>query len=398
MIRQSATIATIALVLSLLTHIFGLGLTLRAPTEDPDRRTSADSVELGQAFEDVAEPSPAPATPEPTPAPPVEESPAPEPPITRALVASDNPVNTRTPDLGTATNAQPDAAEPPEPTITDAPEPEALEPPESAARASPEAAVSQPAGSSVASEPAETPAGAPAEPRAVAAIATATIPSIAPVPTPETQQEPTPVPGEVTAALPVAPVSVPSVVAVEPSFDETVAPNLADTPTEPVPETPAAAATDGEPGGSELALRSSVRPKARAPVPEAQSTPEGENGSEPRVVLDSALTLLRREGALSGGSSQNGSRAPGNASVTNYAGRVLVHLNSIPKIKNRARGTAVVSFEINSDGSLAWVTVSRSTGTHEFDSEARAQVRRAAPFPRPPKGANRRITFSYRAD
>ena len=52
-------------------------------------------------------------------------------------------------------------------------------------------------------------------------------------------------------------------------------------------------------------------------------------------------------------------------------------------------------FQIDPDGSLAWVEIVDSSGSLEVERAAREQVRRAAPFPRPPSGTSRKLSFFY---
>jgi TonB family protein len=113
--------------------------------------------------------------------------------------------------------------------------------------------------------------------------------------------------------------------------------------------------------------------------------------------MESPLIAYARDGNLDGWLGHQGSGSSGNSGVTNYAGRVLVHLNNAPRVRAQIRGSARVVLEINPDGTLARVDVIESTGTFELDSAAKAQVRNAAPFPPPPQGATRKLSFVYRS-
>jgi len=55
------------------------------------------------------------------------------------------------------------------------------------------------------------------------------------------------------------------------------------------------------------------------------------------------------------------------------------------KPSTQQRGSATVSFGINARGGLAFVRLARSSGNRQIDRLAVATVRRAAPFPAPPK-------------
>jgi colicin import membrane protein len=67
-----------------------------------------------------------------------------------------------------------------------------------------------------------------------------------------------------------------------------------------------------------------------------------------------------------------------------------------------ARGSAVVSFALDDAGELSDVSLVRSSGEADLDAESLALVARAAPFPKPPLGAQRafaaEITFGLRRD
>jgi len=75
-----------------------------------------------------------------------------------------------------------------------------------------------------------------------------------------------------------------------------------------------------------------------------------------------------------------------------------MHLNRATVVHVSGRGFARVLFQINPDGSLAWVDVIDSSGSDEIDRAAKAQVQNAAPFPRPPNGKSRKLSFAYRSN
>lgn len=84
----------------------------------------------------------------------------------------------------------------------------------------------------------------------------------------------------------------------------------------------------------------------------------------------------------------------GNASVSNYPGKVLAKLRrslrGIPRSAiSRARNDVQVSFVVSASGEVGSVRISRSSGSPELDSAALAVVRRAAPFPPIPPEAGR---------
>ena len=57
----------------------------------------------------------------------------------------------------------------------------------------------------------------------------------------------------------------------------------------------------------------------------------------------------------------------------------------------RVRALAVVDFQITPKGAIARIRIHRSSGNADFDQLALDHVRRAAPFPPPPLGAETRL-------
>ncbi len=365
MIRRSAFVAALAILLSLGIH--ALGLSISAPNLTPrtgeDQRS--DTVELGTTFEDFATAEPEPVEPElaEPPEPPSETPPEPveaEIPTSDALVASAEPQQTPSPDTGASTVLTPQA-----------PVPEAIQSAEQAG-SDPQTLkeVAQPSPVEPVAAP-ELPDGTPNTGRPLIEAAT---PDEASAPAPEQ-----------IAALP-APPTIP----LAPADSEITEPEELDV--EPQSE------------NSDLAVTTSIRPQ---PADRSQPEPQGaEVGSDkfeifrnPQQTIVSPLAQYQQDGTDAFSSrnreARSGGRGPGNSDVTNYAGKVLVHLNRAPIVYVASKGFAQVFFEINPDGSLAWVDVVDSSGSREVDRAAKEQVRTAAPFPPPPNGASRKLSFFY---
>jgi len=414
MIRRSTAIATVAILLSLLVHFAGLSVTARVQPERPANEAKTDVVALGNAFEDVAESlSSEPVAPENTPSPEPQTETVPEPeladtPTSAALVASPNPQSTASPDTGSARVVQPDTTGPSESAEGQVPEPETAAPSGGDEGTSTDVAVTPRV------EPgsvAQTPIGNP-EARAEPVEAVTAEPGLTPpiVPAPQ-QLAALPVP--ITPALPATPALQPSAVPVIPLERETVAPVTPETTVAPTPEQPEIVKAEDNFGGSDLAVSTSPRPRLspRRQSAEAMGLRDGSTDFSELLFpapMESPLTaylrgqtdLIIRQNrtARSGGLGFLDTRNPGNSDVTNYAGQVLIYLNRAPVATISDRGTARVYFEINGDGTLARVTIIDSTGSREIDRAAKAQVRSAAPFPPPPPGASRRLTFVYRSN
>ncbi len=375
MIRGSITVAVLAVILSVLAHLFGLTMTASPRLDRTAANPSPDAIELGNTFEEVADITPDPVEPEAAevPEPPAETAPEPEAaeiPVSEALVASDNPQNVPAPDLGDNEVVQPITSE--------AEAVQAVEPSEGDAEASDDASVT----------PAVEPQDVTEIPQGTEVETTQSVEA-----TEETQVAE---PSQQIAALPVETPSPDAAIPIVPLEQEAVEPEATETP--PVPD-------QVEPTETGPAVTASLRPR----LPDQRPDPDqsgAENGSDefanlrfPTQVIESPLTQYQREGvdSFTSGNSGNrsGGRGPGNSDTTNYAGRVLVHLNRAPVVFVPVRGFARVFFQIDPDGSLAWVDVIDSSGSPEVDRAAKAQVRAAAPFPRPPGGVSRKLSFYY---
>lgn len=362
MIRRSSFVAIAAIALSVLLHIFGLRFTffLNSTEPAPAERPS-QTVALGNAFEDLADPAPKPVEPEPA------DSPEPadqvEIPISETLVASSDPQKVTSPDIGEAVSSQPATAAP---EVTDP-----VGPSEGQREASDDVDETPPVQLESAS-----PAVQPEEPVEPVDRSSAAPEQLAALPAPSSPALPVPFEPDTT----------------EPEADSPIDDNLEQD-------------SDTDDGDSDLAVVTSVRPRLpdRRPATTQSDTvgrPESfDNLKFPDQEIDSPLTTYSRKGidafTRSGNSNRSGGRGPGNSNVTNYAGRVLVHLNKAPPVYVSVRGFAQVFFEINPDGTLAWVDIVDSSGSPEVDRAAKEQVRRAAPFPLPPGGVGRKLSFYF---
>jgi len=106
----------------------------------------------------------------------------------------------------------------------------------------------------------------------------------------------------------------------------------------------------------------------------------------------------RRSGARAASERTGSGRARASASpgqVRSYAATVRARIaRNRPSSRGR-RGTAVVRFAISRGGGLRYARLARSSGDGALDRAAIASVRRAAPFPRPPRGMSAgQLTFS----
>lgn len=379
MIRRSVFIALFALLLSLGFHLVGLGVAVRVERTSPPPETTGEVVAVGNAFEDIAEALQEPEEPELAPEPEQEETVEPVPPVnesevpdTEVLVASENPQDTFAPDTGTAQIVEP---VPLAGTQSDfVPDPDISEPtakPDETDPVPPQSDTSEPLGPKTDIEQIES-----------SVALTETTPPVAAEATEATE----PV-EEVIASLPV------TLLPVEPGIQLSVPEAEIVKEAEPIEPTESGTAEPIE--DSNEAEQQPLFPSWR-------------NGFEdlraPSQTIESPLETFRRDGSLAAvggfgiqsGSAAN-SRGPGNSNTTNYAGRVLVHLNRTRAVYAKTPGFSRVFFEINSDGSLNWIEIIDSSGSADVDRAARVQIQSAAPFPIPPNGTSRQLSFWYRS-
>lgn len=159
-----------------------------------------------------------------------------------------------------------------------------------------------------------------------------------------------------------------------------------------------------------VAPTATVRPEARPSPPVAPQTraalPETPPTTRPPAAARAAgnAGVNARKGSAAGSDTASaigaaGARVaagpPGNAAADNFPGLVLRQIHAARKPRAPARGTVVVAFSIAPSGALAGASVERSSGSPALDRVALDHIRRAAPFPAPPKGARTRFTFEF---
>jgi periplasmic protein TonB len=193
------------------------------------------------------------------------------------------------------------------------------------------------------------------------------------------------------------------------------------TPTEPdtslpqtpsatiIPVTPTETIAGEEPVRVSAATDNTVRPRPRpepkgeapAPPPKRRTAEDGDV-SPPAASLGAAEAERRgvAEGVETGASNDVGSvtgatTEAGNALASNYPGAVMRKINRTRKPRVGVQGTAIVGFEIAANGTLAGVQILQSSGESTIDQAALDHLRRAAPFPAPPAGAQRKFQVEY---
>lgn len=148
--------------------------------------------------------------------------------------------------------------------------------------------------------------------------------------------------------------------------------------------------------------------KVQKPEPKPEKKPEPEKKKEkPKKKVETAEKVEKTEkpkeeaqaAAKAGAAGAKAGKAKGGSKMSPaaYAKAVMKKVRSTKKkkVRARARGVAVVAFSVGRDGSLAGASIARSSGDAELDQVAVEHIRRAAPFPVPPEGAERNFQIEF---
>ena len=149
-----------------------------------------------------------------------------------------------------------------------------------------------------------------------------------------------------------------------------------------------------------------AKPPKPAPPPQPPLRPAGapDPAQEQRAGLERELAALKAEQASLNaddrglGPLRDSIRAvalpsptsTGDGDDVSYQSLVFSQLARAKEgVISKAAGTVGIRFSVDETGGLVEVAVARSSGSKSLDDEAMAVVRRAAPFPKPPAGAER---------
>ncbi|MGC0222804.1 energy transducer TonB family protein [Pseudooceanicola nitratireducens] len=247
---------------------------------------------------------------------------------------------------------------------------------------------------------------APVETAEVAEPAPLTPPVETPVETPvDTQPLTAQIPQTPDGMIPLAP--QPELIEAQPEPLPEVLPDVTELaeapPPEPLPaETPEVTEVleaEAEPTLAESSKRPMLRdPRLETPVrPDPKPAPKPKpkvaqkQGNKQQKIEATAGASDGKATAQATTKGQGGgkTREAGNARASNYPGQVYRKLSRVRKPKVRGRGSVTVRFSVTGSGGLGGLSVARSSGSAEIDQAALSMVRRAAPFPNPPSGAQR---------
>lgn len=162
---------------------------------------------------------------------------------------------------------------------------------------------------------------------------------------------------------------------------------------------------------SELAVPASRPPPRRPPnlVPEVAKAKPPRNPAPGKPVPPRASTgggqqdTVRGQDrgtttatATTGGSGTAANATPGNSrAVAQYGNAIMHKISRTRRERTRIRGVALVSFSVAQSGGLASVGIVRSSGNAQLDQIAIKHIRRAAPFPPPPAGAQTHFSIEF---
>lgn len=215
---------------------------------------------------------------------------------------------------------------------------------------------------------------------------------------PAAQPAVAPAPAQRSLALPasaVADLAVP--VTPDPSASAPVATGATpvtarETTPQPAPDT-TSALPDTAPATS---LRPIARPIARPAPQTAQpaAPPRPAGNADTDAARGSTQAQAQGQAAAAGAAAAPDSTG-GQAAAAAYPGQVLRQITRLRAQRAPARGSVLVRFAIAASGALADVSVAQSSGSAALDRLALDHIRRAAPFPAPPAGAQMAFSFEF---
>lgn len=136
--------------------------------------------------------------------------------------------------------------------------------------------------------------------------------------------------------------------------------------------------------------RRTEQQQQRATRQQARGTQQGQANRNARAGRADGQAQGRSTNSREG---NRRAREAGNAAASNYPGKVYAKIRRTRQRAAGGRGTVRVRFSIGGSGGLAGVSVAASSGSASVDRAAVDHIRRAAPFPAPPPGAQRRFVI-----
>jgi periplasmic protein TonB len=139
-----------------------------------------------------------------------------------------------------------------------------------------------------------------------------------------------------------------------------------------------------------------IKPKAdKAPTGKARPDAKGDKSSDTigKGKRDAKKGQMdgSDKGTAAKSSAGKSASGTGNAKASTYPGLVQRKIARTRQKPSSGKGSVIVSFSVTSSGALAGVSLARSSGNAAADSAALDHIRRSAPFPAPPAGAQTRF-------
>ena len=163
------------------------------------------------------------------------------------------------------------------------------------------------------------------------------------------------------------------------------------------PEPPALKQAEDKPD-AEVTERAEInhdKPDAKEPRAESQGeTKQGAKSLADQLTNPEPVPYYQFSGAA------KAAPVTGGTANTTYLstlwGLIVPSMHIPERIKeNHLRGDGVLVFNVDIKGNLTRMGIQQSSGLADLDAEALAAVRRAAPFPPPPRGLTYSISFAF---
>ena len=130
-------------------------------------------------------------------------------------------------------------------------------------------------------------------------------------------------------------------------------------------------------------------PNEKGPRRRAKPTPSPISSRRWRRLPDYQLAAPPKPSPVGGGQAKT-------TYLTILYGLIMPHMHIPPRVRaSQTMAKGVVAFYIDEMGNLTHQAVYKSSGAPELDAAALAAVRRAAPFPAPPRGLPHSMLFTY---
>ena len=141
--------------------------------------------------------------------------------------------------------------------------------------------------------------------------------------------------------------------------------------------------------------QTAAKPAAQPPQPQRQSGNADQNARQGQDRSAPSSQSAARSGQ---GRAADGTADRGSAAAAGYGDVVHRKIRRTRRARVRDHGETVVVFSVAPSGQISQIGVATSSGSPRVDAAALDHVRRAAPFPPPPKGARTKfsVPISFR--